>query len=366
VRSRQITIKQNAPGTDDKDMNIRVACSLAVFSLWSPFAFAQLDPSSGLILNGNQSAESAQDNGLDSGRYLIKPKPASKIKRKPASLAEATPAGPAVDKKPQEPVTNPTVAPVAASASAPESTALDVNWNRRFNLLEISASPFYVYNESKSDYFYRRYTTASPGIDLSALVWFAPSIAAQASFASTVSDSVSDSTDHSRAIRVSQQWFNLGIRGRHFAHGGPLSSSVIYGLDYSEFQMRVPNDATSRSNLRTTGIKLSLGADVPSSLTYSWQFGFDVTPKAQHKENSNDMDLTSGGTSDDNILGLNLGGRFQITRTDAMFWRVSERIEKIVFSGTAVQTDPVSGVMPSGVSVTNSFTFFEVGYSWGN
>ena len=54
------------------------------------------------------------------------------------------------------------------------------------------------------------------------------------------------------------------------------------------------------------------------------------------------------------------------TREHQMFWQIYETLERNTFSGTASPADPLTGTAPTGVSVTNSFTFFKLGYTWGN
>jgi hypothetical protein len=169
-----------------------------------------------------------------------------------------------------------------------------------------------------------------------------------------------------RNVPASQQWLTAGVRSRKFFGASALSPLLLFGADYYEYQFKVPSDSVYRATLKSVGILLSVEAELPVNLKRSWTVGFSIGPKLQHSEIANATDFRSGSNVDSNMIGASLGGRFQFERQDAIFWKLTHRVEKNLFSGDASIADPATSGTPSGVSVTNSFTFFELGYSWGN
>jgi hypothetical protein len=202
-----------------------ILLSLSFVSL----ASAQIDPSSALLLNPDTGA-STREGGLDSGRYTVKPAPKTQSAPAPRRMevkekAEQRPAS----ETPQEKSTQ-TFAPEAAGvpkvvpnpqpgtflsgADAPlpppqpiTETVLggseeEINeykqmlnpQDRRNNLMELSIAPAFIYNDSKSPYSFRKYSTASPAIGGDGRVWFTPFFGVQAGYMTTLSGSVSDTS----------------------------------------------------------------------------------------------------------------------------------------------------------------------------
>lgn len=386
---------------------------------------AQIDPSSALLLKqGNRPA--TREGGLDSGRYTVRPGSKGPLAPSPRPLREearrvqqsesddqrrpiATEPGNEEQKVSEAPmrfpepmvipetldqgagetkptyVANPTPGTFLAGAQGPveEQSISEAmlggsdeeieNYrellnpeDRRRNLVELSLAPAYIYNASKSPYLFRDYTTAGPGVSAEAKIWFSPFFGIQASYMTTLSGSVSDSFTDPEYIPTTQSWLRGGIRSRSFLATGRYSPSLTFGLDYYEYQFRVPSDADNRGRLRTTGAALSLDGEWPTSERFSWLMGFSFVPKASHKESATDFNLHSGSKPDSNGLGISLGGRIQYDRKSAMFIRITHSLEKHVFSGQASEPDPRTGVAPSGVPVTNSFTILQLGYTWGS
>lgn len=367
-------------------MRILLISCMMIFC--SKVLWAQMDPSSAVLLNGG-SHPTVRDNGLDSGRYTVRPKSDSGRKDDGGKSTKKLPT-----------VTNPEVLPVATPSSSSDqvetstsesdarpaasadavatpnatdvvvpnatpSNALDILDERRFNLIDLSVAPGYLYTSSDSSYFYRRYFSSSPSVGVQAKVWLTPEFALNAEFLSSMSGHVNDSTDGSRRAAVSQQWLNLGVRSRKFFGNEKMSPSLTVGLDYYDYQFRVPSDAIARARLGTTGVLLSVESELPAERNRFWTFSFQMGPKLQHREDITGIDFQSGGSVDTTLVGLSVGHRYQFDRTHSIFWKLSHSIEKNLFSGDATRSDPETGVTPSGVDVTQSFTIFQFGYAWG-
>lgn len=379
----------------------------AIALLISPsFVYAQIDPSSALIIQGGRT--STREGGLDSGRYKVMPKqtetsPASGANsgirksdraRPSASESESRPVTQGADPSSvagEEPVQPPIVEQPAPgtflSGAQPPlppppplsqvvlgGTGEELDQyrqvlspsDRRLNLLEISLAPTFIYNDSRSSYAFRDYVTAGPGFQAEARVWLSPFFAFHGDYTATLSGDVGDSFTSSTSVAATHQWVRGGVRSRRFLTSGRSSSSMTLGLDYYEYQMRVPQSAANRGRLRTTGVQISLESDWPTSARYSWLLGVSFLPKARHKESTTGVELRSGANADTNGIGFSMGGRLQYDRTSTMFFRLSHSVEKNLFSGVAGVADPISGVVPTGVPVLNTFTIFQVGYTWGN
>ena len=359
---------------------------LSISFVLSSSAQAQIDPSSALLFNGAKPA--AREGTPDSSRYTVRPKAETTVRREearpPAARRTIVVETKEDSGQPLEPVTV-TVpgsdAPLAAPALQPETVVTRVSRQpivlgaatnqgiidqRRLNLVELNLSSGYLYTNAESSYFYRRYTSSAPVVGAEADVWLTPNFGLNVSYLGTLSGHVSDSFDGSRSIPATQQWFTAGVRTRKFFGGDALSPTMVFGLDYYEYQFRVPSDSALREKLASIGVRVSLEADVPVTATRSWTLGFMVTPKLQHKETATGVEYQSGGNVEANGVGVSLGARVQFERRDAIFVKLSYIIEKDLFSGDASIPDPLTGVTPSGVAVTTTQSLLQFGYSWGN
>jgi hypothetical protein len=405
----------------------RLALAFVFLSLWLCLrAEAQIDPSSVLLLN-QDPRPSTKDNGLDSGRYIVKPKAGAGVD---AHGATTMPSGTHVQRKDERrrtsagadereirpyhethpagsTSTSPAVGPGDATTGEPKpnvnmntntnTNAIGVNNSsagvrsdstkiissgaeggdarpdeaaqhlegRRLNILELDIAPMFLYNDARSEYWFRDYQTVGPGFSAEARVWLNPSFGLQTSYASTLSGHISDSHTGARNVAATHQWLSAGIRSRRFLTAARQSPVLTFGLDFQEYQFRVPSDAQLHGRLRTMGAKLVLESEWPTSDTYSWLVGFSILPKAQHKEVATDLDLRSGANVETNSIGLSLGGRVTFNRSNAVFFKISQNVEKNIFTGAAGTADPRTGVAPTGVAVLNSFTMLQLGYSWG-
>lgn len=347
-------------------------------------ANAQIDPSSALLLNSSRSGGSP----AESSRYTIRPRPETTRKdetrtvRKPREdespsepVTVNIPSGQTVEATPnssqnlqpliircEEPSTCPPVL-VQGGTHQPSQPLVRENL-RKLNLIELSFAPGYLYNNSDSSYSYRSYTSSTPTLTVDANVYLSGTFALHGAYTGTLSGHVSDANNGSKNVPASQEWFVAGFRWRKF-FGVDVASPVLYfSVDYYDYQFRVPSDAVLREKLRSTGVRISLDAEIPANQRRSWTVGASLAPKLRHAELSTGVEFQSGGNVDANAVGLSLGGRVQFERSDAIFWKLSHTVEKDLFSGQASKADPQSGLTPQGVAVINSFTLFEIGYTW--
>lgn len=355
-----------------------VSLLIAIVAL-SASASAQIDPSVLLLNSGTAPAD--RDRGLEAGRYTVRPKDStSKTPRTQQSTNESKEQkleGGEAKNPPSNPSASPTPSPDAAAAAAaavatptpaPVPSVNDpiVRDDRRLTMLELAIAPGYLYNVSDSSYSFRNYNASAPTLSLDAKVWLTPEFAAHTSYLGTVSGNVNDSSNGSRNVAATQQWYWVGIRSRKFFGTTRLAPTLEFGLDYYEYEFRVPSDALTRERLKSTGVQLSLETDVPSSPYRSYTLGFTFAPKLQHKETATSVDFQSGGSVDANGLGVSVGSKVRFDRSNAMFWKLTYMVEKDVFGGTATLVDPLTGTAPSGVSVTNTFSLIQLGYTWGD
>ncbi len=239
-------------------------------------------------------------------------------------------------------------------------------YDTRLNLFELSIAPTYIYNNSGSSYWFHNYYTSGPGISISAVTWFSPFFGLQTSYLSSMSTGLRADTTGSKNLKIDHQWFESGLRFRKFFGISRKSSQLTFGIDYADYQLKVPSDATQRVSSKTSGVKLSIETSIPSSNTVSWTLGMHLMPRAKYAEKSTALDLKSGTSSETNGIGASVGGRYTFDRFNQIYWKLTHSVEKTMFSGTANTTDPLTSVTPEGVSITNSFTIFSFGYIWGN
>lgn len=344
-------------------------------------ALAQLDPSSVLLLN--RGSTSSGDSAIDSGRYTIRPRdPNRREEPRPISgrrtnrgdeaNEEATDLPPVTVTIPEPPESADKPAEVADAQvepkGEPEQRPLPppLEMSRRYNLVELSFAPGYLYSDSSSEFFYRNYTMAAPVLSVDANVWLNPNFALNGSYLSTLSGHINDSLGGSRNVPATHEWFTAGLRLREFFGKDVLANSVTFGVDYFDYKFRVPADAEYREKLSSTGIRVSLEAEIPVTAFRSWLFGVSFSPKLQHREEATETDVRSGSNVDANAVSISIGGRMLFERKGGVFWKVSHSVEKDLFSGEASDKDPKTDEIPTGVSVTNSITIFTFGYTWGN
>jgi hypothetical protein len=251
-------------------------------------------------------------------------------------------------------------------SSSHTENSIEVGKPRRLSILQLGIDSGYMYNSSQSNFAYRNYSTSSPLLGVDAKVWISNGFALQTSYQTTLSGSVSDAENAGRNVSASQEWYTVGLRTRKFFGTDNRAPSLLFGLDYNEYDFDVPGDAQFRTKLQTSGVQLNLETDIPVSDFRSWTLGFSIAPKQSHTESPTTLHVSSGGNVDANTVSLSIGGRLGLDHSNGMFWKLSETIEKDLFSGQASAVDPVTGSKPTGVTVTNSWTMLQFGYTWGD
>lgn len=348
-----------------------------------PLAQAQaLDPSTVTLLGGANTANSDSDT-LDSGRFTLTPKKKSpattkgEIKRTPVNNtapASTTPLIPA--KTESEP---PATAPEPARPSIANQVKVLVLGDedeiedfrkqihpedRRNNCVEISVAPSYIYNNSSSNYSFRNFTAQSPGFIAGANIWLSPFFGLHGEYTASFEQAVM-SPAAKQMVPLTYQGLDIGLRFRKHFGLKRKSPSLSWGLDFVDRTSHVPSDTTDRVSTSTSGLSLSLEADIPRSKTYAHTVGLDIEPFLVHSETS-EADIHSGGKNETFAVGAWVGGSWIFDRQHQVFWKLHERVEQNLFDGAATTADPSTGATPKGVSVTNGITIFSIGYRWGN
>lgn len=236
--------------------------------------------------------------------------------------------------------------------------------DRRNNFLEISVAPTYIYDSSTSNYSFRNLTTQSPGFTAGADIWASPFFGIHGQYVASLGQNVM-SPAAKQMVPSTYQDLEIGLRFRKHFGLKRKSPSLTWGLDFVDRTNHVPGNTTDRVSTSTSGLSLSLQADIPRNSFYSHFVGLEVQPFLAHQESSN-SNVHSGGKNDTYEIGAWIGGTWLFDRGHQLFWKLQERIEQNSFNGSATAVDPSTGSTPNGVSVTNCMTFFSVGYRWGN
>jgi hypothetical protein len=386
-------IKRARANAEKKTMRFAVLFTLLVLFA-SARVDAQIDPSSAMLLN--QGRTNVRDGGLDSGRYTVKPKSDVHPVRKsePRPKTDDTSASPSLSPTSTSTSTTSTsnvpappqfVGPQKPPQQAgPQSPPQEVgpqfgpqesdepqyvrplHDDRRTTMLELSFAPGYLYNESKSTFSPRNYFISAPTGSVDASVWVNPNFGVHTSFTGTINANVSDSYNNTKNATASSQWFSAGARARSFYGDGPKSPVLQFGVDYREYAFKTPSDTLFRNKLTTTGLHLLIDAELPTGGFGSWTLGGEFGPKLSHRETSNALDFRTGDNPQATTVEVHLGAKYRFNHANTLFWKVSYGVERDLFSGTTSMNDPTTGLPQTDVAVTNSFTLFQLGYSWGD
>ncbi len=75
--------------------------------------------------------------------------------------------------------------------------------------------------------------------------------------------------------------------------------------------------------------------------------------------------MSSGSSPETSRFGLDIGGEIKFSRQHQLIWKVGYQLEKNQFSAVSTLPDPETGTVSENVGVSNSWTFFQFGYRWG-
>ncbi len=368
---------------------------LLFFSLMAPaMVNAQSDSTSTILLKRGGTAPKAPK--LDSSRYRVRQPESRKtdpddLEEKPGTYIPS-PVPPRKNAQPVTPLPAPvpvTSAPAETTQPKPETkpqTPVTVQVKElilggsneeidqfkktihpedpRANVITISMAPAYYYNDSRSDYSFRRYHSNGLGIGLGMNVWITPFFGLQSKFFSSVS--ASQRSGGVNSVPVDIQAFEAGVRFRKYFGVSLKAPHLRWGLDYHDSMNKISKASTTSIGRKSSGLSLVLEGEMPSSNTYAHTFQLDVRPRLKHSEMTTGVEARTGTKNETNAIGLSVGGQWTMDRSNQVFWRGQYLIEKNLFDGPATLKDPHTDQTPSGVSVNNTLVIFYFGFKWGS
>ncbi len=233
----------------------------------------------------------------------------------------------------------------------------------RLNRIEVGIATGIVSNRSKSNYYYRDYSTFSPALQVDGKFWLSPFFGMGGSYLTSVGAAV-DGNQESK-ISAHHEWEEITVNLRKYFGIFRKSPSVLFGLVYSEYKLSVPSDDTSRIQTKSAGLGLHLSARLPLTKIYAHNVGIQVIPRVQNTELSTGISASSGNDPTSMKFTVDTGGEIKFKRQSQMTWKLSYSLENNKFDGQADKLDPKTNIKPQGVSVENSFVLFSIGYLWG-
>jgi len=276
-------------------------------------AYAQVDPSTSLLLKVNES--DFEEEELDSSLYTRKPRKTiieqkkPRVQKKPSRLSKKENLKAAEIKK-KKSHDNELFADEKIKKNlrqqvkelilgAPEEKIAKYRGllhprDFRKNLIEVGVAPVYIYNNSSSRYWFRDYYTSGPGLNAHAQIWVTPFFGIKGNYMTSMSTNLRATTSGNEFKIADHQWYDVGFRFRKFYSFSRKARMLSFGIDYSEYQLRIPKDSSQRVGLRYVGPKVSIEAFWPSSHTFAWIFGSSLYPKLNHSEVKTALSLKSG------------------------------------------------------------------------
>lgn len=343
-------------------------------------------PSTSLLLRPAAEGQQ-QEVELDSSRYRVKPRNTTETEaatRRPRPQAKQpqqkeTEKAPASG-EPAQPISESTQEQKDADfkeqmrdliLGGPKDKITDFKKNLhpsdpRNNLLEVGLAPSYIYLDSTSNYSFRNYISQGPGLAAHARMWVTPFFGINADYLTSLSADVIEGPQGSNYIEAEHERYEAGIRFRKFFGYTRKAPELSLGLDYSEYQFNVPKNASERVGLKSTGMRLMFEAVIPKFRTQAYILGASYTPRVNLKEVNTELSLKSGTKSDTDRVSFWFGSRYRFDRKFQVYWRASHSMQKTVYRGEANQVDPKTSTQPTGVSVTESLSIIQVGFTWGS
>jgi len=345
----------------------------------------QADPATESLLHAGVSSEDSSVSGLQSGRYqakpstpddepVYKPKPKKKMNSKrpasvePAVLAEVPEAAPQELPPKAVPGVGEQVVDILKGGTDRTGEVYREQIHPddiRNNRVELDVGTGMIYNNSTANLAYRNYYSFAPSMNAGAHLWLTPLAGISAHYLSTYSETVPSTSALATSVNVKSEWAQLSFDFRKFFGMSRRANSLNYGLMYSQYKLNVSASEPTRPGLLTSGLGLYLNLRIPTAPSYAWTFGGDISPSLSHSETSTALNLQSGSSVQASRLGFALGGEFKLSRENQLIWSLGVKVEKDQFSGTSNLSDPSTGLTPTGVNVTNTWTYFNLGYRWG-
>lgn len=234
----------------------------------------------------------------------------------------------------------------------------------RNNKFEIDFAPFLFTANSSSQYWYRNYNFNSLGLEGDVRFWLSPFFGLAGGYQSSLGAQMSGNPAGTFYSPTSYQTWWAGVRFRKYFGTYRKAPWMTYGIDWQDQKINTTGDLNERMSIETYGVNLSVQATIPSSLNYANQFYFSLIPRPAEFETQS-QNISSGNSPEVYALQLGIGGLYQLDRYHQIFWRVQNRYQKSIYKGTASNPDPVTGLTPSRVTVTESTTMLYFGLQFG-
>ncbi len=235
----------------------------------------------------------------------------------------------------------------------------------RKNIFELSFAPEYVYNNSQSNYYFRNYNYNSPAIEVTTEIWITPFLGIGVDYDTSLLAAVFDSPTTNALSNVTEQTLNFGLKFRRFFSPLPNSSSLAFGLNYTDHQFQVPIGDSVRMSTRNRGAQMFFDFAIPSSRHYLWNFGFNLSPSLSNEESTSGSNFTSGQSGQTLGYGGYIGGEYRFSRAIQTFFKLSTEVYKNQFSGASRGIDPTTSATVTNVNVNDVFYFFTLGVRVG-
>ena len=237
--------------------------------------------------------------------------------------------------------------------------------DKRRNLLEFSLGTGYFYQNSASIYWPRNYFVSGQSLSTDLKLWMTPFLGVRASYQTSLNGDLRATPEGSERVDADHSWFQAGIAYRKYFGIHKKAKSILFAVDYFEYQFDVATTAEERMGLTSRGMSLEFEVDIPVKQSQSWQLGITIQPDLSHNEIISDRNIKSGKSNSSNSLGLHYGRKITFNRKNEFYWRLSHRMETNRFSGNTRVEDPLRDEVLRGISVQNSTSQFSLGFTWG-
>ncbi len=234
----------------------------------------------------------------------------------------------------------------------------------RRTLAEIRLATGYFYNGSQSNYWFRDYYQSAPMLRLGATAWITPFFAVHSDVRLSMGSSLKNAVNGTTTTTSTNQWLELGFRFRRYHGFSEKSHHHTFGIDYVQYELKLPQDELNRVGLRSQGIRFSYQHSLRLSEFLGLGLGAELLPYLKHEEQATGINLSSGIKNESYAAGAWISTELHLSNSQVLNISANHRTERNVFTGSANRVDPAWGGTPNGVSVTNSFTTFELGFIW--
>jgi hypothetical protein len=233
----------------------------------------------------------------------------------------------------------------------------------RLNQVELQINMGVHYQDSKSNYYFRNYTTYAPGYGLYGRFWPSPLIGFSVGTMTTLGGDVAAANKN--VTPAKHETNTLALEFRQFYGVSRRSPSIEYGFNYFDYKFEVSTLNPVRNIQKTSGVGVHVFARYPSSPNFSWIFGGKFYPRVSHSESTTVIEIYSGDGPSSSRISMSVGGEFKLTRQNQVILDLTVTQDKHQYTGNASIIDPETGLVPSGVSVIQTNVFFNLGYRWG-